>query len=292
MKKVFLILFTLTLGGNIFADDSTQDINFPEELSRVLASQEYADALQVARNALPENSRDELVLSGISVKKDASLLPLVIINLEQVIVSIEPGDGVTVSRIDHGQLHGMFSQTRSGLRLSEVFYIPSKKSANDNKPSTESSLKLCSDESMNLRTVDIGYKCQTSRGAIYERVAQDKFGEAWQGPDGLIWSDTIGQYTNTGEISGDIVVDSGATRGCKNIGGTLPEVADFQRGEFNGFREVLPNMEFRGDLYVSYWTASVAHTQYGSDAYVFLPFSGNFIPDFRRSYEYVRCVTR
>src|SRR5262249_47071098 len=51
-------------------------------------------------------------------------------------------------------------------------------------------LVACS--SINLRTAQLHVKCTTSEGSVFERVSRDNFGEAWKGPDGVIWSDRVG----------------------------------------------------------------------------------------------------
>lgn len=99
----------------------------------------------------------------------------------------------------------------------------------------------CTDRTMNLRTVRVGFRCRTSKGAIYERVARDNFGEAWKGPDGLIWGDLVAEYTQ-----------QAAAAACTDLGGELPSCDDFARGEANGFREVLPHMK-------GYWYWSSSH---------------------------------
>ncbi len=88
--------------------------------------------------------------------------------------------------------------------------------------------------SLDLRNVPVGTRCTTSKSAIYERVSRENFGEAWKGPDRLIWSDRIGTT-----ISDQFE----AVKTCKNLGGTLPERVDFERGKASGFLEVLPNLQ-------------------------------------------------
>lgn len=108
-------------------------------------------------------------------------------------------------------------------------------------PTPPVQIKACDDGSVDLRSVAVGFKCHTSTGAIFERVSRDGFGEAWKGPDDLIWSDFVGE---------DSQYDAVTT--CKNLGGRLPSRADFERGETNGFREVLPNMKDRW-----FWSSTV-----------------------------------
>ena len=92
----------------------------------------------------------------------------------------------------------------------------------------------------NLRRAPIGFTCGTSTGYAYTKVEWEKAGEAWQGPDDTIWSDYRGLYTNNGTDDGNTVIESEATNACARIGGYLPSLCLFQRGEEYGFREVLP----------------------------------------------------
>lgn len=39
----------------------------------------------------------------------------------------------------------------------------------------------CSDRSVDLRSAAVGFRCRTSKDAIFERVAKNGFGEAWKG---------------------------------------------------------------------------------------------------------------
>lgn len=107
-------------------------------------------------------------------------------------------------------------------------------------PSPEE-IEPCRDVSVDLREAAIGFKCRTSKDAIFERVARDGFGEAWKGPDGLVWSDYQGNSSQYG-----------ATKACEKLGGALPSRADFARGESRGIREVLPGWKSR-----YFWSSSV-----------------------------------
>ncbi|MGK5083942.1 hypothetical protein WDW37_11630, partial [Bdellovibrionota bacterium FG-1] len=137
-------------------------------------------------------------------------------------------------------------------------------------------IKACSDKSVNLRLVEVGFKCLTSKGVKYERVARDGFGEAWKGPDGLIWSDFVGVYSQ-----------GFAKLTCRfDLGANLPDLSAFVRGEANGFREVLPNMIDR-----AYWSASELDFP-GLYSYWFDGSSG--YPEHGYSYlhSWARCVAR
>ncbi len=111
------------------------------------------------------------------------------------------------------------------------------------------------------KPVPVGTRCRTSQGgaygelAIFERVNEAGFGEAWKGPintsnPGVIWSDRIGKASQPA-----------AVKACQNLGGILPEQSDFVRGEDHGFREVLPNMEG------NYFWSSTLDPNYPDTAY-------------------------
>ena len=136
-------------------------------------------------------------------------------------------------------------------------------------------IKACNDPTTDLQAVAAGFKCRTSKGAIYERVTRNHFGEPWKGPDGLIWSDHVGYRSQQNAV--DL---------CKILGGTLPTRADFERGEANGFREVVPNMKDRW-----FWSSSV-YPNISYSTYVFYSNHGDIGYDFRNFTGSVRCVAR
>ncbi len=106
--------------------------------------------------------------------------------------------------------------------------------------------------SVNLRAKKPGFTCTTSKGAIYERVSRDGFGEAWKGPDGIIWSQQI--------LSGGMVSFRESVEACRDLRATIPSLEDTERGESNGFREVLTQMN-HGTFWVLEtfkWKASMA----------------------------------
>jgi len=130
----------------------------------------------------------------------------------------------------------------------------------------------CNKLSAEQRTT-INQVCVTSKGAKFKRVARANFGEAWQDEAGQIWSDRIGSANQYDAIDK-----------CKVIEGRLPSKDDFERGEVNGIREVLPNMKGHW-----FWSSSVRPS--GSDlAYVFNGNNG-VIDYFSRNFDFsVRCV--
>lgn len=135
---------------------------------------------------------------------------------------------------------------------------------------------------INLREAPIHLKCLTSKGAIYERVSRDNFGEAWKSPRGVIWSDRVG-------LSSYFF----ARNVCAKIGAELPSREHFELGEAEGFREVLPNMiappfEQVGVKLYSYWSS----TNGTSGAYIFYSNSGNIWEYFADYEGSVRCIER
>lgn len=49
----------------------------------------------------------------------------------------------------------------------------------------------CNNPAADLRNAPIGFKCITTKGAVFERVERENFGEAWKDPNGLIWSEVM-----------------------------------------------------------------------------------------------------
>jgi hypothetical protein len=142
-------------------------------------------------------------------------------------------------------------------------------------PVTPSSPQPVDCGSIDLRTAQIHVKCMTSKGTVFERVSRDNFGEAWKGPDGLIWSDRIGSNSQ-----------NYAMEMCKYLGGALPSRADLERGEAFGFREVLPRMKDQW-----YWSSSLnpVNSCYAASLH---GNSGDIIHDHLENKFSFRCVGR
>ena len=147
--------------------------------------------------------------------------------------------------------------------------------------------KACTDPSVNIHEAPIGYKCRTSRRAVFERVERDGFGEAWKGPDHRVWSQVI--ETNT---------QQGAIYSCLNLGGELPSPEAFMRGQQAAYQEVLSNESFSTthdpESHAGYWTnysvksVDIPHFTYGriwTNDTIFLNLQFDFL---RYS---VRCVS-
>ena len=141
----------------------------------------------------------------------------------------------------------------------------------------------------------IGIRCRTTKGAIFERVEKSGFGEAWklvrgvpstEGMDrGKIWGDRLSDsYTNKFETH---LFATQAPVACRDLGGRLPSKVEFERGEANGIREVLPDMSSR-----LYWSSTAGQPPYAVwDAFVFSGDEGSVESYARNSDDVsVRCI--
>jgi hypothetical protein len=161
--------------------------------------------------------------------------------------------------------------SRQGSSLEKDF--SSVRAAVDRNASEAPGGKAVSCNSIDVRAAQVGTKCLTGKGAIFERVKRTGWGEAWKGPDDLIWSDMIGE--------GDF---NKAEESCKKLGGRVPSAKDFSRGDLNGIRELLPKM--KGFVY---WSSS-PHPDLADYAFAFYGSSGDINRYFRNSDNSVRCV--
>ncbi|MGZ3746663.1 MAG: hypothetical protein ACXWRE_04820 [Pseudobdellovibrionaceae bacterium] len=64
----------------------------------------------------------------------------------------------------------------------------------------------------------------TLRGFIFTQVTDERFGTAWQAPDGTVWSLFQGEFSNSGKTLGETVMDSPAVQACLKIKGALPSL--------------------------------------------------------------------
>ena len=69
----------------------------------------------------------------------------------------------------------------------------------------------------------------TQRGFVFTQVNDEKFGQTWKAPNGLIWSQYQGNFSNFGNVQTSVatfpdfvVNDSHAELACVKIGGKLP----------------------------------------------------------------------
>ncbi|MBI2522564.1 MAG: hypothetical protein HYV97_19245 [Bdellovibrio sp.] len=132
-------------------------------------------------------------------------------------------------------------------------------------------------ESFSIYTVPIGFKCRTSKGAIFERVVSPTLGEVWKGPDSVVWSDQV-----------DTGTQSLARQRCAQRRATLPSCTDFERNEAYGFREVLPSMQIPERWY---WSAS-AHPEHSDGPCIFFGHDGTTHTYSARSIGSILCVGR
>jgi len=120
----------------------------------------------------------------------------------------------------------------SATRCVKQFKLKSTSETKSSKP-FEDGLRFCSQFGpKRLQQAQTGFKCRTKSGHVFERVNADKLGVAWRGPDGVIWGDFRGFFSNK---------DGRAH--CKNLGARLPSFDEFDRGYSYNFVEVLSQME-------------------------------------------------
>lgn len=129
----------------------------------------------------------------------------------------------------------------------------------------------------------LGFRCQTSSGALFERVQKQGFGEAWMGPDHLIWSDFLDKFRpETPTYSFFNVQD--AISACEAIHGRLPTRKELIDNSANQIIEVLPHMKG-----LIFWSSTLETRD--KMAYYFLDGSygtvGFELPNFE---EAARCV--
>ena len=72
----------------------------------------------------------------------------------------------------------------------------------------------------------------TQRGQVFKKVPNDSFGVAWMAPDGSVWSQYQGTFSNQGTLASDtgvsVILKSESTEVCANIGGELPSIEQFR----------------------------------------------------------------
>ncbi|MGZ3768263.1 MAG: hypothetical protein ACXVCP_15920 [Bdellovibrio sp.] len=85
-----------------------------------------------------------------------------------------------------------------GILVSSVLSMSVARAEKQVLPFVFNTVEACDKIFPDLRSAPIGSKCRTTKGAIFERVFKDGFGEAWKDPDGRIWSDMIGGNSNSG----------------------------------------------------------------------------------------------
>lgn len=121
----------------------------------------------------------------------------------------------------------------------------------------------------------VGTKCETSKSAIFERVSDDNFGNAWKGPDGLIWG-----MSHASSFSQQKAIEI-----CKSLGGRLASKSEFERNEANGIREALDYLNNSN----AFWTSTIM-SPYTLYAFVYDGYVGG-TTYVKRSYpESVQCV--
>lgn len=140
------------------------------------------------------------------------------------------------------------------------------------------------------------FRCRSSKGHVFERVHRFGFGEAWKSPSGAIWSDLMpGLYHNCQNFAGRrTITETPAAAICQRYSSNLPTYEDYDNGEREGIRDVLPRM----DMVQWFWTASIGQMYNGNSVieqpYAFYGLSpvGLLAPTPCYFAEGVRCVQR
>jgi hypothetical protein len=100
--------------------------------------------------------------------------------------------------------------------------------------------------------IPVGKSCMTDAGSVYTRVERVGFGEAWRGPDGLIWSDILLPSANP----------FNAAAICSKLGGRLPTVREVKVARLNGYPDILE----RTSRSLNGWTSDAPPKDIVSDA--------------------------
>jgi hypothetical protein len=111
----------------------------------------------------------------------------------------------------------------------------------------------CTQFDLDLRAQGTGFKCQTKKGKIFERVSRNGFGEAWKAPDGTVWSDIITFATTGAGVNHSISFDDAKKR-CSDMQSRLPSPGDMQNAYTSGFLEVDP----AGSAGLRWWTSTTS----------------------------------
>ena len=93
---------------------------------------------------------------------------------------------------------------------------------------------------MSQESILVGSQCETSMGAIFTRIHDNKFGETWRDPSGLVWSDSQLNshipYDHQGfdnlPLESDQwgqITKSRATEACSKIKGHLPSESQYMK---------------------------------------------------------------
>ena len=111
----------------------------------------------------------------------------------------------------------------------------------------------CSDISVNLRSIAVGFKCRTSKGGVFKRVERPGFGESWRDQNGVTWSDYLGNAAGSSWLPN-------RKKLCAATHSELPSVEDYKQGDALGMLEVIPNLEN-----AQYWTSSPTYGLGGNE---------------------------
>lgn len=111
---------------------------------------------------------------------------------------------------------------------------------------TGASLPACT--GVRPEKMDLGFRCESSAGGVFQRVWTLNLGKGWMDPDGFIWSAVPGKFN---------FLD--AVRRCKSLDAALPRVSRLKSAYESGLGELFPRTR--------YWTSTYYNARYfGSSA--------------------------
>ena len=131
----------------------------------------------------------------------------------------------------------------------------------------------------------------------FKKINFKGFGAAVLAPNGTVWSNYLGQYSNDGISKDGVITNSPAAKACEAIGGTLPTYGDYQSilglfsGDLNDIRLSIPQLKDLHQVFPffknrSFWTSTVNQNGFPNennggayDAYVFIDHYDNGIGD-------------
>jgi hypothetical protein len=134
-------------------------------------------------------------------------------------------------------------------------------------------VKSCSQIPEDLSEIDVGSKCKTSKGYIFERVEMPQPADeslppeemrGWKGPDNVVWLDRIMGWgvfhdgparESRHHRNAAVIFGSPANLLCEDIGAELPEREDVIKAERFGFREVTFSTGEEVEIY-QFWVAN------------------------------------
>ncbi|MGK5086146.1 hypothetical protein WDW86_01185 [Bdellovibrionota bacterium FG-2] len=128
------------------------------------------------------------------------------------------------------------AQAEQTTPLARFTPIHSYPSAGENSTET-AEIRACRDyNNVELQNSDLGFKCRTSKDAVFERVAAGKSYMAWKGQRHFLFRGLILKNMNPDGNQNER--QSTAESYCSNAGGSLPSDDDFERADEDCFFEI------------------------------------------------------